>query len=104
VALFGRETPQDQARAESYARWLQSQNPFAVASLVLGVFSLIELGVLIVFGIAGIACGAVAIRQLNRPDSAASGRGRGRWLAWTGIITSALSLVIATLLYLRVLG
>jgi hypothetical protein len=61
------------------------------------VFSLIEMGVLIVFGVAGTVLGAIALRQLRKPDVA---KPRGHVLAWTGIVTSIASLIIATILYL----
>jgi hypothetical protein len=102
MALFGRETERDQQKAEAWATWFRAQNPYAVASLVFGVFSLIEFGVLLIFGFIGIGLGALALRQIrsgldpNRPN--------GARLAWSGIITSVLSLVIAMLLYLRVFG
>jgi hypothetical protein len=100
VGLFGREDEQYEARARAYADWFRRRNPFALASVVLGVFSLIEGGVLFVFGIGGIVLGGVALAQLRR----GSGPDAGHRLAWTGIITSAASLVVATLLYLRVFG
>jgi hypothetical protein len=103
MALFGRETEQDRERAQAYARWLQAQNPWAIASLVLGVFSLVEFGVLGIFGIGGILTGIVALRQLASPDPT-NPRTRGRGLAWGGIVTSAVSLLLAILLYSRVLG
>jgi len=103
MALFGRETQQDRERAHAYAQWLQAQNPFAIASLVLGVFSLIEFGVLGIFGIGGILCGIVALRQLSKPEQSTT-RTRGRGLAWGGIVTSAASLILAVVLYTRVLG
>ena len=101
MGLFGREDEQYEARARAYAQWFRRRNPLALASLVLGIFSLIEGGVLIVFGVAGIAMGAVALVQLRR-NTGSSDAGRG--LAWTGIITSALSLTIAAYLYLRPIG
>jgi hypothetical protein len=149
MALFGRETEQDKQRAQDYARWLQAQNPWAIASLVLGIFSLIEFGVLGVFGIGSIAAGIVALRQLSRvraegmivnvqdatsplrsstrsepidySDGSAPSpsimvidyerapqvsvaRTRGRGLAWGGIVTGAISLILAIVLYTRLLG
>jgi hypothetical protein len=102
MALFGRETERDRERAEAWARWFNRQNPFAVGSLVLGVFSLIEFGALIIFGVVGIALGWIALVQLARGSHPA--RPDGRRLAWGGIVTSALSLVLAALLDLRVFG
>jgi hypothetical protein len=103
MALFGRENEQDRQRAEDYARWLQAQNPWAIASLVLGVFSLIEFGVLGIFGIASIVAGVIALRQISRVESDAP-RSRGRGLAWGGIITGGVSLILAVVLYTRLLG
>ena len=102
MALFGRETERDQQRAEAWAQWFRAQNPYALASLVLGVFSLIEFGALLIFGVAGIVLGVAALRQIRAGTDAT--RPNGVRLAWVGIITSVLSLVIALLLYLRVFG
>lgn len=98
MALFGRETEGDRARAEAWTRWARSQNVFALVSLVLGIFSLIEFGALVIFGMGGIVAGTIALRQLANP-SAAHKRTDGRGLAWTGIITSVVSLVLAVMLY-----
>jgi ABC-type branched-subunit amino acid transport system permease subunit len=98
MALFGRENKRDKVRAQAYASWLNRQNPFAVASLALGVVSLIEFGVLGVFGIGGIVLGVVALRQLASADDSVQ-RNRGHRLAWAGIIASVLSLAIAALIY-----
>ncbi len=102
MALFGRETERDQQRAEAWAQWSRAQNPYAIASLVLGVFSLIEFGALIIFGVAGIVLGIAALVQLRRGTDPARPGGQG--LAWGGIVTSVLSLIVAALLYLRVFG
>ena len=101
MALFGRETERDQQRVLEYGRWVRQRNPLAIASLVLGVFSLIELGALVVPGIASIILGVASLRQLRR-DNAIYARGHG--LAYAGIALSALSLVIAGFLYLPHLG
>ena len=98
MALFGRESEQDQQRAEQWAQWVRQRNPYAIASLVLGVFSLIELGFTVVIGVAGMVLGIIALRQLARPDSA---QPMGHRLAWTGIVTSALSLVIFIIVILN---
>ncbi len=103
MALFGRPTRQDDQKAQAYAQWVQQRNPFAIASMVLGVCSLIELGVLIVFGVASITLGVIALRQLgeesdpNDPDS----KPRGHRLAWGGIALSVVSLILAAILYLH---
>jgi hypothetical protein len=101
--LFGRQNERDERRAQAWGLWLQERHPLAVVSLVLGIISLIECGVLLVFGIAGIICGAVALKQLA--DSPAQDPPRlGHRLAWAGILASALSLVVAGLLYFNVVG
>ena len=97
MALFGRPTEQDEAKAAAYRDWLLRRNPYAIASTVLGVFSLTHLGALWVDGIAAIVLGVVALRQLSRPDNAGATDGRG--LAWLGIVTAALSIGIAIILY-----
>jgi hypothetical protein len=102
MALFGRETGRDEQRAGAWAQWLNVQNPWAIGSLVLGVFSLIEFGVLLIFGVAGIAMGVLALRQIRR--NTFPNRPNGARLAWGGIITSAISLVLAGLMYARVFG
>ena len=102
MALFGRETERDQQRADAWAQWFRAQNPYALASLVLGIFSLIEFGALIIFGIAGIVAGVIALRQIRAGADPA--RPGGARLARAGIVTSVLSLVIAALLYLRAFG
>src|SRR4051812_16124075 len=104
MALFGRETQQDKERAEAYAHWLQAQNPWAIASLVLGVFSLIEFGVLGIFGLGGMACGILGPRKGGQGQQPGGAPRRGRGLAWGGIATSTVSLVLAVVLYSRVLG
>jgi hypothetical protein len=69
MALFGRPSEKDDARAEAYRDWLRRRNPLAVASLVLGIFSLIEFGALLVFGVAGIVLGFMALSQLRRVNA-----------------------------------
>jgi hypothetical protein len=127
MPLFGRPSADDQRRAEAWRDWLRSRNPLAIASLVLGIFSLIEFGALLVFGIAGIALGVAALIQLRRaaaerpapaavPETSASTpaiepnpyeapdldipRIHGHRLAWTGIGLSILSLAAAAYMYL----
>jgi hypothetical protein len=104
MGLFGREDERHEARAGAYADWLRRRNPYAVASLVLGIFSLIEMGVLIVPGVAGIVLGAVALVQLRDAGGNSVRQDRGIGLAWGGIITSVLSLLSAGALYFRMFG
>jgi hypothetical protein len=127
MPLFGRPSADDQRRAEAWRDWLRSRNPLAIASLVLGIFSLIEFGALLVFGVAGIALGVAALMQLRRvverpapappvheksPSVAAAEANpyeapeldipkiRGHRLAWIGIALSVLSLTAAAYMYL----
>ena len=104
MALFGRPTQQDEAKAAAYRAWLLRRNPYAIASTVLGVFSLTHLGALWVDGIAAIVLGVIALRQLARPNDGHGGGGgggatEGRGLAWVGILSAALSIGIAVVLY-----
>jgi len=95
MALFGRPTHRDEAKAAAYREWLLRRNPFAIASTVLGVFSLTHFGTLWIDGIAAIVLGVIALRQLSSPSSAQEGRG----LAWLGIATAAVSIAMAIVLY-----
>ena len=68
--------------------------------MVLGVVSLIEFGVLLVFGVGGIALGIMALRQQSAVDpNDAEAKPRGHRLAWGGIVLSTVSLMIAAVLY-----
>jgi hypothetical protein len=96
MALFGKESDADRERADAWAAWAQRQDVYALASLALGIFSLIEFGVLGIFGVAGIVLGAMALKNLKKPDPP---RPRGRGMAWTGIILSIVSLMMAAMLY-----
>lgn len=98
MALFGRPTEKEQQRAERMRDWAQRQNGYAIASVVLGAISLIEFGVLLVFGIAGLATGVIALRQLVEPIAP---RVEGKKLAWIGIACSVISLAMAAFLYTR---
>jgi ABC-type branched-subunit amino acid transport system permease subunit len=98
MPLFGRETQQSQQRAQEYARWVRERNPFAIVSLLLGVFSLVEFGALVIFGVASIVLGIIALKQLSGENPQ---QPRGHRLAWSGMILSAVSLVCAAVLYLH---
>jgi hypothetical protein len=103
MALFGRPSERDEARAASWAAWFQRQNPFALSSLPLSVFSLTHAGTLFADEIAGIVLGVVALVQLARArdlnDSNDSGRTEGRWLALGGIVIGLISLGLALVIY-----
>jgi maltodextrin utilization protein YvdJ len=102
MPLFGRPTQDDERKAQAYAQWMQQRNPFAIASMVLGVFSLVEFGVLIIFGVASIVLGITALRQLARVDTTSpDAKSRGHRLAWGGIALSTISLIFAAVLYLQ---
>ena|SRR5947207_3439520 len=106
---FGRPTAEDDRKARQWAEWFAQRNPLAIASLVLGVFSFIEFGALVIFGVAGIVLGIVALTQIvgtrgRISDQATNERQKGILLAWTGIGLSVASLAIAAILYLRVFG
>ena len=95
--LFGRTSERDEQRAIVYRDWLGQRNPLAIASLVLGVLSLVELGALIVPEVGSIVLGLMSLLQLRRSDA---GRSRGHGLAYAGISLSVISLIIAAYLYL----
>ncbi len=99
--MFGRQTKEDELKAQAYGRWLRERHPFALASLALGVFSLTHFGTLLVDSIAAIVLGILAIRNLR---SAAPTYRAGFLFAYVGIAMGAISLAIALLLYVRVFG
>jgi uncharacterized protein DUF4190 len=98
MALFGRETEADRRRAAHYAQGLSQRNPFAIASTVVGVFSLIEFGTIPIFGIAGLVMGIVALRQLRAGQTS---HPFGHRLAWLGIVTSCVALIVGSSLYIH---
>lgn len=109
MAFLGRPSERDEQRAAGWAAWFQRQNPFALSSLPLSLFSLSHFGTLFVDEIAGIAFGVVALVQLSRCREVA-GRGaadpdqlpprtEGRWLAWAGIVVGVISLAVAIAIY-----
>lgn len=104
MALFGRESERDQARAANYAAWFARQEPLALPSLLLSAFSLTHLGTLWLDELAGIALGVLALVRIDRarrhprdPDNAP--RVEGRRLAWGGIVLGIISLVLASVIY-----
>ena len=103
MALLGRPSERDDARAASWAAWFRRQNPYALASLPLSVFSLTHGGTLFADEIAGILLGAVALRQLARARSGLPGddgaRPEGRGIAWAGIVVGLASLALAFVIY-----
>src|SRR5689334_17222279 len=104
MALFGRESERDQARAVRYAAWFARQHPFALPSILLSAFSLTHMGLLLLDEVAGIAFGVVALTQIYRarqspPDPSASTRTEGQWLAVAGVVVGVVSLVLAVVIY-----
>ena len=101
--MFGRPSERDEARAAGWAAWFQRQNPFALSSLPLSVFSLTHAGTLFVDEIAGIVLGAVALKQLARLSrgggDSSDTRTEGHWLAWGGIVVGVVSLALAIVIY-----
>jgi|SRR5687767_5309740 hypothetical protein len=94
MAWLGRETAEEQRRAEAWRDWFVRQHPFALASVVLSVFSLTHFGTLWIDEIAGIVLGVLALRAVRRGASQKSAV-----LAYVGIVTGILSLICAIVLY-----
>ena len=79
---------------QDQANYTSAEHPskgIAIASLILGIISIPTLGLLFVGGIAGIVLGIVALNKVKTDPALYAGKG----LAIAGIITSALSLVVA---------
>ena len=94
MAWLGRETAEERRRAEAWREWFVRQHPFALASVVLSVFSLTHLGTLWVDELAGIVMGVLAIRAVRRGASDKSAA-----LGYVGIVTGILSLICAVIVY-----
>ena len=108
MALFGRESERDEARAAGYAAWFARQQPLALPALLLSAFSLTHFGTLWLDEIAGIALGVVALMRIDRarrqrdagnfdPDSPP--KIEGHRLAWGGIVLGVISLALAAVIY-----
>ena len=95
MALFGRESAQDQRREQAWREWFLRQHPLALTALVLSVFSLTHLGTLFVDEVAGIVLGVLAIRATRRGDARASK------IAYAAILIGVISLCVAIFLYTR---
>src|SRR5215207_4587659 len=94
MAWLGRETVQERQRGDAWREWFLRQHPFALASLVLSVFSLTHFGTLWVDEIAGIVLGVLAIRAVRRGAS-----NKSVMLAYVGIVIGILSLICAIVIY-----
>jgi len=94
MAWLGRETAEEQQRAEAWRAWFLRQHPLALVSLVLSVFSLTHLGTLWVDEIAGIVLGALAIRAVTSGTST-----KTVTLAYIGITVGIISLICAIVIY-----
>jgi hypothetical protein len=111
MAIFGRPSERDEARAAGWAAWFRRQNALALSSLPLSVFSLTHAGTLFVDEIAGIVLGVAALVQLSRAGTrdanhagadlnhAGATRTEGHWLAWGGIVVGFASLALAVVVY-----
>ena len=75
---------------------MHRQHPLAIISLVPGVFSLVDFGVLILPAVTSILLGLISIRKLKSHEASDGAR-----LAWIGMTLSFLSLCIATGFYMR---
>jgi hypothetical protein len=106
MALFGRESPQDEQRVEAWRRWFVRQHPLALASAVLSLFSLTHFGTLWADEIAGIVLGVLAIRAA-KGEARACDPGespRGVAMAYVGVAVGVVSLICAIVIYTRPAG
>ena len=101
MALLGRPSREDDQRAEAWGAWIRERNPLAIASVVLGIFSLIEFGALLIFGVAGTILGVMALRQIAAGRTGEGSPLLGGRLAWTGTVLSVVSLLIGVVLLSR---
>ena len=98
MAFLGRESERDAARAASYAAWFARQQPFALPSLLLSVFSLSHFGTLWVDSILGVVLGVLSLSKILTPERD-SNRTGGFWFAVGGIVIGLASMAIACVIY-----
>ena len=98
---FGRPTPRDDERASAYRDWIQQRHPLAIASIVLGIFSMLEFGTIPVFSLAAIVLGILALKSSPPEKGPENGPLLGRRLAVTGIVLGTIS--VAIFIYIRTL-
>ena len=105
MALFGRPSEKDDAREAAYRQWFARQHPLALASLLLGLFSLTHFGTLIVDEAVGVALGIIALMQINSAHAVEANTGadpprrEGKWLARGGIAVGVVSFACAMVVY-----
>ena len=99
MPLFGRPTVQDDQRAAAWRDWMQQRNPLAIASVVVGIFSLIEFGAIPIFSAGAVVLGVCAILQIRKAKANGPTLHYGRRLAWSGIVLGILSLGVSVYIY-----
>lgn len=97
MALFGRETQADQERVRQVTAWLSARSPYALASVLLGVISVVDSFTLVIGATAGAAAIVTAIggrRHLARHPQLL-----GRRLCVAGITLGILGLCCSLLMW-----
>jgi cytochrome c biogenesis factor len=101
MAIFGRESRADTQRAAHIKSWIEVRCPLALASVLLGVVSVVDAFTLVVgvmAGVAAIVTGVLGVRQIKlQPQQL------GRRLCIAGIALGAtgimMSIVMGTVIY-----
>ncbi len=69
MALFGRESRADTQRATRFKKWIEVRCPLALASVLLGIVSVVDAFTLVVGAMAGVAAittGVLGKRQIDK--------------------------------------
>ena len=93
TTIFGRESPASQQRAERFRQWVAVRSFYAPISVLLGILSLVDLVVVVLglmLGIAAVVTGLLGLADINRRPHLLGGRlcGLSIVLGATGVTLS----------------
>lgn len=100
MAIFGRESSASQQRAERFGQWIATRSPYALISMLLAILSLVDLLVVflsLLLGVAAIVTGFLGLADLKKRPHL-----MGRRLCGLGIVLGATGATVSIVLWLFV--
>jgi len=97
MAIFGRESSASQQRAERFGQWVAIRSPYALISMLLAILSLVDLLVVflgLLLGVAAIVTGLLGLADLKRRPHL-----MGRRLCGLGIVLGAAGATVSMVLW-----
>jgi hypothetical protein len=91
MALFGRESAADEARARRIKAWAEARSPYALFSTLLGVLAVLDFFTVVLgmsLGTTAIVLGALGLRDLRRRPHLTGAR-----LCRLGVVLGGLALI-----------